>query len=230
MTAQPRQSKVDRERILANLPSGVHRVQVVDASGKQVYKRPDDVDLNTDEIILTNDGTPIVMRGKPGRKPKSAPLAPISPQIGEVTRAREEHIEADCLRQEAAKDAEGDGVINQLLIAMAEEAAAVAFERGEAARHGHDTANLSAKRARILKGMADTWLKRKHAIEGGLIDVESPAFNALFGFILETFKEALNGAGTRPEHIETVFAKLVSALSEESWKQEARARMKDKIL
>ena len=45
MSAPKRQSKEDREYILANLPGGVRRVQVIEPSGKQTYKRPDDVDV-----------------------------------------------------------------------------------------------------------------------------------------------------------------------------------------
>ena len=228
MAAKSRQSRADREYILDALPTGVRRVQVIDGSGKQVYKRPDEVDLMADEIVLSNDGSPIVMRGKPGRKPKSQ-LVPVTPQIGEVSRARSEHIDHDPLRKEAQRDAEGDGVINRLILAMAEEAAAIEFEREEAGRHGQDTTNYSAKRARILKGMADTWLKRKQAMDGGIVDLESPAFQGLFSFILETFKEAMSDAGSRPEYMETVFTKLVAVLGEEPWKQEAKARMRDKI-
>ena len=77
--------------------------------------------------------------------------------------------------------------------------------------------------------MADTWLKRKQQTEGGLVDLDSPAFGALFAFLLETFKEAMSGAGTRSEHIETIFAKLVAQLGDDAWREEAKVRMKDKI-
>jgi hypothetical protein len=224
----PRQTKEDREYILANLPGGVRRVQVIEPSGKQVYKRPDDVDTTLDQIMLASDGTPICMRGKPGRKKKPA-LKPVTPQIAEVEQAREEHLAQDHLRREARADAESDNVLNGILAAMADEAAAIEFERAEAARHGQDTANHSSKRARVLKAMADTWLKRKQQMEGGLVDLDSPAFAALFAFLLETFKEAMAGAGTRHEHIETIFAKLVSQLGDEAWREEAKTRMKDKI-
>lgn len=222
------QTKADREYIIENLPQGVRRVQVVDVTGKQSYKRPEDVDLDYDQIMLAADGTPIVMRGKPGRKPKK-PLKPVTPQIAKVDEARSDHISGSPLLREAQKDAEGDGVLNAIISAMAEEAAAIEFERGEAARHGQDTTAHSAKRARVLKGMADTWLKRKQQIEGGMIDMESPTFQALFSMILETFKGSMLDAGARPEFVETTFAKLVSTLSDEGWKQDARARMKDTL-
>jgi hypothetical protein len=228
MTAPKRQTKEDREYILANLPDGVRRVQVIEPSGKQTYKRPDDVDVVRDQIMIASDGTPICMRGKPGRKPK-AQLNPVTPQIAEVEQARQAHISQDPLRNVARKDAESDDVLNSIIAAMADEAAAIEFERSEAARHGQDTANHSSKRARVLKGMADTWLKRKQQIDGGIIDMDSPAFSVLFAMILETFKGAMRDTGTRPEHIETIFVKLVAELGEDSWREEAKARMKDKI-
>ena len=220
-----RQTEEDRSYILANLPDGVRRVQVIDANGKQVYKKPDEVNPAVDEIVLNSDGAPIVMRGKPGRKAKST-LQAVTPQIEEVEQARVEHMSLDPLRRAANRNAESDDVFNALIAAMADEAASVEFDKTEVARHGGDTATLSAKRARILKGIADTWLKRKQQVSGGIIDLDSPAFKALFGMILEMFKSAMLEAGSRPEYIETVFAKLVVSLSQESWKQEAKARMK----
>ncbi len=227
MAAQPQQTKEEREHILDNLPEGTQRIQVIDPSGKQVYKKPREVDVAADEIVLSSDGTPIVMRGKPGRRPKN--LNPVTPQIGEIAQARREHISDDPLRRESFKDAEGDGVINALILAMAEEAAAIEFEREEAGRHGQDTSAYSAKRARVLKAMADTWLKRKTSLSGGIIDIDSPAFKALFGFLLETFKDAMVETGVRPEHIETIFSKLVDSLDGHTWRQEAKTRMKDKL-
>ena len=230
MSAVSRQTKADREAILASLPEGVRRVQVIDPSGKQVYKKPDEVHVDLDEIVLGNDGHPIVMKGRPGRKPKNhQALKPLTPQIEAVVEARIEHLSKDPLRRAARKDAEGDEVIGALITAMAEEAALIQFEREEAARHGQDTSSLSSKRARVLKGMADTWLKRKQQIAGGVIDLDAPAFKALFGLILETFKESMVATGARPEQIETIFTKLVAALSEEGWKQDAYVRMKDAL-
>jgi hypothetical protein len=228
MSAQLRQTQQDREYILSNLPDGVRRVQVLDHTGKQAYKRPEDIDVLRDEIVLSSDGTPVVMRGRPGRKPKTQ-LVATTPQIAEVAKARSEHIEHDPLRREAKKDSDGDAVIGQVIVAMAEEAAAIEFERDEAARHGLDTSNHSTKRARILKGMADTWIKRKQILEGGMVDLESPAFGVLFSYLLETFKEVLADAGVRSEQIETTFSGLVTVLGEEAWKEEAKARMKDKL-
>tara|TARA_Y100000310_G_scaffold334397_1_gene414084 strand:- start:369 stop:1052 length:684 start_codon:yes stop_codon:yes gene_type:complete len=224
--ARARQTKEDRERILAAIPDGTKRVQVIGTDGRTQYKRPDDILLDSDEIVLSSDGTPVVMRGRPGRKPR-VQLQPVSSNVAEVAEARVAHIENAPLLKATKKDAEGDGVLHALLVGMAEESAAIEFERQEAERHGRDTSNISAKRARVLKGMADTWLKRKEKLDGGLVDLDSPAFEKLFGFVLETVRGALEDTSIRPEQIETVFNKLGKRL-DTGWKADAKARMQDK--
>jgi hypothetical protein len=196
-------------------------------NGKQHYKRPEEINVEIDEVVLSSDGSPVVMRGQPGRKPKSR-LKPVSPLAAEIDEARNSHIEDSHLRKEADKDSEGEELFNQIIAAMAEEAAALEFEREEAARHGVDTSVLSVKRSRVLKGMADSILKRK-SLTGGIIDLDAPAFKALFTLLLESFKESMDGAGCRSEQVESVFASLIRTLSDDSWRQEAKSRMKEKV-
>ena len=222
-SAKKGQTREDRRRIIANLPPETKRVQVIGADGRTQYKRPDEVSIDNDEIILAADGTPVIMRGRPGRRPKVA-LQPVTQNVAEVVEARGEHVDGDPLLTAARSNPESDEVLNSIIVAMAEESAAVEFERMEAERHGAPTSNISAKRARILKGMADTYLKRRDKLDGE-IDLESKTFEVLFGFILETFKDTMTDTGMRGEHIETVFSKLGKAL-DDSWKAEARARMK----
>ena len=226
--SKPRQTRDDRAYIIQNLPEGTRRVQVMSSQGKQQYKRPDDVDLDNDEIMLAGDGTPVVMRGKPGRR-KKTDLKPLTPQISEVVRAKGEHLDNDDLTRELRENAEGDGVLNNVLAGLAQEAASIEFERLEAERCGQDTVNISAKRARILKSMADTVLKKKALTSGNIIDLDSPAFRVLFGIILETFKGSLKEAGARSELVETTFQHLVKAL-DDGWKEDAKTKMRDKLL
>ncbi len=226
MSVSATQSVEDRRRILKDLPEGTRRVQVL-RHGKQHYKKPEEIDVEIDEVVLSSDGSPVVMKGRPGRKPKSR-LQPISPMAAEIDEARTSHIEDSTLRKEADKDSEGEELFNQIISSMAEEAAALEFEREEAARHGLDTSGLSVKRSRVLKAMADSMLKRK-SLTGGIIDLDSPAFQALFTLLLESFKESMDGAGCRSEQVEAVFASLIRALADESWKQEAKSRMKEKL-
>lgn len=225
MTVQAVQSQSDKNRLLSSLPPGTHRVQVLQADGKTKFKRPDEVAVQ-DQILLNSQGDPVVMMGRPGRKAKVV-LDPVTPDVGEVMQAREGHLADDELVVAANTDPESDAVIDNVIQAMAEEAAALEFERKEAERKGNDTSAISSKRARVLKAMADTWMKRKERLQQGHIDLDSSAFETLMGFVLETVRASMEDAGMRPEQTETVFTKLGKRL-EKGWKEEAKARMKEK--
>jgi hypothetical protein len=226
MSAAPAiQTREDREQILNTLPTDTRRVQVRGSDSKTVYKRPGDIDLDVDEVLLSNSGKPIVMRGKPGRKVTR--LTPVSNNVEEVMEARADHLQEDHLLSATLTASESEEVMDTLLASLAQEAASIAFEKAEAERHGHDTSHLAVKRARVLKMTADTWLKRRDKNLGGTIDLDSPAFEALFAFILETIREAMGEAGLRQEHVETVFAKVSKRLAD-TWKEEAKARMREK--
>ncbi len=223
-------TRSQKEHLLRNLPNGTIRVQTTDASGKQTYKTPDEIDLDKDTISLAADGTPIVMRGKPGRPSgKVSPLSPITPQIAQVSAVRVDHMEFSPITREIAKNPEGEDAFNTILKGLSDEAASIEFDRLEAQRNGQEASDLATKRARVLKSIADLMLSRKKASDGGVIDLESPVFHALFKVILQSFREAMEEAGTRPEHLETIFAKLVVKLADPAWKEDARHKMKGKI-
>ena len=224
-----RQTKSDREYILQNLPEEAIRIQIVNSQGRQEWKRPEEVDLDLDEIVLNSSGSPVMMRGKPGRKPK-ARLKPLTPQLEELAVARMDHVETDSIVRDARRDPSSDSVLDNVIKAMAEEAATLEFERLESERLGVDLTINSLKRARVLKSMADTLIKRKSVLQGGLIDMDSPVFQALFGAILETFKLAMGHAGCRKEQIEITFSSLVRELESDLWKEEAKRRMRDKAV
>ena len=225
MSAQPAsQTKADREFILENLPDGAHRVQVTNSQGSLEYKRPEEVDVNADEIMLNSRGEPILMMGKPGRKKK--PLAPVTPQLAALEQAREDHLETNALISNVKKEANGDDALDEIILGLSQEAAVLEFDRLEAQRHGTDGSALAVKRARVLRSMGDLILKRRSLIKGGAVNMDSEEFKALFMFILETFREAMEDSGSRPELIETTFTKLTGNL-DDSWYQEAKGRMRD---
>ena len=204
-------------------------MKVITDQGEEKYKRPDDVDVNLDEICIASDGTPVTMKGSPGRPKKNSGLKPVTPQIAQVEAQRDEHLQLEAVSVEVGKDPDSEDVFKALMSGMAAEAASIEFDRMEAQRNGENATNHAAKRARILKAMADLHLKRKQQQEGGMIDLEGPPFQAIFALILETFRDVLEAAGTRPEHVDTVFAKLVSELGDDTWKEEAKSRMKEKM-
>jgi hypothetical protein len=215
--------------MLANLPGGTRRVQVTLPNGQKQYKRPEEVDLVQDEIILTKGGLPVIMRGKPGRKKQGTGLQPATPNIAEVVEAREEHLETSNLIRLLKLDPESDASIDAVILGLTEEATILEFERLEAQRLGKDGTGIAMKRSRVLKAISDVQLKRKSLTEGGVIDLDAPTFAALFQFILETFKGAMKSAGVRPEAVEQTFTSLVATLREDNWRSEAKAKMKDKV-
>lgn len=222
---QVQQTQSDKQRLLRSLPQGTNRVQVLTAQGKTRFKKPDEVGP-TDQIMINSAGAPVVMMGKPGRKAK-VDLAPLNENIGEVMEARSEHVETHQLVEAVQDNSESDAVIEHILASMAAEAAALEFERMEGERHGRDTSNISSKRARVLKGMADVWLKRKERLQAGVIDMDTPAFATLFAYTMQTVRSSMEDAGLRPEHIETVFTKLSKRLGD-GWKEEAKVKMRAK--
>lgn len=193
---------------------------------KQMWKEVADIDVLNDEIPLSLNGAPITMKGNPGR-PQKVVLAPLSPQIAEVASARESHIHSSQISNLTTRDPEGDGTFNAILSAMAAEADNVEFDRLEAQRHGHETSSLAIRRARILKSMADLILQKKKSADNTIIDLDSPNFEKVFEFTLQTFKEAMVSAGCRKEIVETVFTNLGRTLNND-WKEDAKNKMRGK--
>jgi len=214
-----------RDTLLAKVPDGAKRIQVKTEMGHIKYK--DIADLaDSDDIQVDKSGKPIVMMQKPGRK-KDVTLDPATPEVAEKMRRKNEVIDTDAILEVARENPESPDVLQQVVLALGEEAASIGFERQEAERQGQESSLISNRRIQALKSLADIWLKRKEQIASRGVDMESPAFKALFSFIMNTFKEAMNSSGMPDEMIETVFAKLASILNDEGWEAEAKQRMKN---
>lgn len=218
----------ERAQLLAMLPQGIARVRVTSAEGKQCYKAVPDI-LDTDTVDFTTAGKPIVMKANPGRRQGSTnkpTLPPVSKQAEEVSQAKDNHEALSDLVAVTRQNSEADAVFHTLMNGLAVEITSLEFERREAERKGEDTSNISAKRVRAIKTMTDAWLKKREKVDSGTIDMEGVAFKALFSFMLETVRGAMGDSGMRPEHIETVFAKLSKRLAD-GWAEDAKARMRE---
>ena len=218
----------ERAQLLAMLPQGIARVRVTSAEGKQCYKAVPDI-LDTDTVDLTAAGKPIVMRTNPGRPHGSTTkpaLPPVSKQVEEVSQAKDTHEALSDLVVVTRQNSEADAVFHTLMNGLAVEITSLEFERREAERKGEDTSNISAKRVRAIKTMTDAWLKKREKVDSGTIDMDGVAFKTLFSFMLETVRGAMGDSGMRPEHIETVFAKLSKRLAD-GWAEDAKARMRE---
>lgn len=216
--------KVMRDKLLAKVPDGATRIQVKTEFGKIKYK--DIADLADKDVIQTKkDGVPIVMMTKPGRK-KDVSLEPVTPEVAEMIRRKNETIEDDTILEVARENPESPDVLQQIVLALGEEAASIGFERREAERKGDETSLISNRRIQALKAIGDTWLKRKEQITARGVDMDTPAFKELFKFIMNTFRGAMEDSGLQDEMVETVFAKLANSLGDEGWEAEAKRRMK----
>ena len=163
------------------------------------------------------------MQGSPGR-PTKIELAPINDVVGEVMKQRKAALLDDDLLEVVKSNPESAAVLDFVMVGIAEEAAALGFERNEMERRGQPTSQVSVRRIGALKAIGDSWLKRKDQIASNGVDMDSPAFKRLFTYIMETFKDTLAAAGERPEMIETVFAGLSKKLDSD-WQREAVKRM-----
>ena len=206
------------------IPAGASRIKVIDTEGKIRWREPVGV-KDDDRVQLNKEKKPYAMWNQPGRRSK--------PEIGSdeyitenVTRKRQT-LHQDAIRSMARRDPESPDVLQEVMVAISEEAAALKFEREQAEVRGDKASvSISLKRVQALKAIGDTWLKRKEMMSSGDIDLDSPQFEKLLTYIFETFGLSLEKSGVRGELGEAIFSNLAKALSEKSWKAEARRRMK----
>lgn len=207
-------------------PEGALRVRVADEKGKVCWRRIDEVRA-TDAINLTTQGQPQWMFnpvGRPRQKNLAEVAPPVNQLVGDLLLIKQANLRSDPVILAAEATPESAEVLNQVLLAIAEEAASIRFERQEAERNGEETSSLSMRRVMALKAIGDTWIKRKEQIQHAAVDMDSAAFQELFKFISETFSRAMTAAGVRQELIDAVFSQFSKMLDDE-WKREANTRM-----
>jgi len=211
------------------IPPTAQRVKVLDEKGQIRLRKIEDL-RDTDTLSLNDTGLPVFVEGQIGKPPATKKtddaMPPASPIIGDILRIKQGMLRNDPLIQAAETAPESAEVLNQVLLGISEEVASLRFERMEAERNGEDTSQLSMRRVQGLKAMADTWIKRKEQIQHRGIDLESPAFRAVFEFISETFTRAMQNAGVRQELCDSVTAQF-SKLLDDAWMTEAKSRMKE---
>ena len=220
-----KQSRDEKKALVAMCPEDAQRIKVKDEFGKDRYREIEDI-RDTDFIVTDKSGSPITMKGKPGRKfsPREAPIA--NENVANAIRRKDASRDNDVILAVTKENPESPDVLRGVMSELAEEAASLRFEREEAERNGADTSNLSVRRARVLQAVGDTWLKRKAQLSSDSMDLDGPEFEAVFGFMIETFKKAMLDCNSRPEMIETIIAKFASMLDEE-WKSEAKKRVRE---
>lgn len=222
--------------ILKDAPPDAKRVRVIDGAGKERY-RSLPADLVADEkyhlrdddtIALKNNGVPIyTTAGIPGTKKKPR-RAPKDEHVAVIVKDKAKHMKGDPLLKAVNSNPESQEVLHATIRAVATECASLEFERIEAERKGENTAMISNRRISALSKIGDTWLKRMDQIMSKGFDLDSNAFQAVFGFIVETFRESMVEAGVSQDLVKLVFTKAGHKIDSNSWQSEARLRMKTK--
>lgn len=220
-----------RQEVLDLIPSDAVRVKVIDEKGQERWRDVEndfDAILETDEIVLMS-GRPHTMSARPGRRKKQpAPKPPpaVTQTVAQLVAAKQAFLDGDALLGQLETGIEAEDVLHLVMQGFAQEAASLAFERTEAERNGKETSQLSIRRINALKALGETWIKRKEQLSGKIIDLESPAFRKLFEFMLECFRESMHRGGISRDQAETVFVSLSERMTEETWEEEARKRMR----
>jgi len=220
-----------RDQILALIPDDATRLKVHDEKGHERWRditENYDAVLPTDEIIVLS-GKPVTMKGTPGRRRKApAPKAPapVNQTVAALQHAKADFLRSDPLLQLLTEGVDSEDILHEVMRGFAQEAGSLLFERQEAERNGKETSQLSIRRINALKALGETWIKRKEQLSGKMIDLESTAFEKLFAFMLETFRETMLQGNVPRDQAETVFARLSDRMDDETWELEARNRMK----
>lgn len=222
---QNSQPQSERDRLIALIPEDAVRIQVEAPNGKTKWR--DIGDIRPTDKIAVNPKTngPFCMNSKPGRR-KVASLPHVSPQAEAISTKRRHHMTRDGLLRAITENPNDVLVLDQVMVGLAEEAATIDFEKTEAERAGKEVSKLAVNRIKALRVIGDTWLNRKDKLQQQEIDLASNTFKLLFGFITETFRDAMKEAGMRDEQIDTVFNQ-VSRRMRNGWEAEARNRMKN---
>lgn len=220
----------------SSLPVGTTDIQVREENGNIRWKSTDKV-LETDAVCFKN-GKPQVKRGKVGRPRKFPMIVPpagvplgqgqlIAPASIAATDHKRRAVTNDKVFRQIVAEPYDDGLIPLLMRELAEEAAALKFERVRADVTGKDVIALSMRRVDTLQRLIDTWFKRRDQMATKAIDMKGPVFRRLFGYLVGTFRECMEDAGVA----ESVVANVQLALSQRiqkdpTWEDGAKEAMK----
>lgn len=214
------------------IPKGATRVQVTDEVGKLVWRKPSDL-RDTDTIKFNpNTGEPYVMYGSPGVStpqsagtPSTATTTTSNAVISAIKSRKKDVLDKDEVVSVAKSTPESADILTKVIAGIAEESASLYFERLEAERKGESTSQISMRRVQALKAVGDTWLKKKEVLASTGVDLDSPAFKIIFTHIAETFRQACDIAGVRPEMSESVFAEFGRLVDDQDWVADAKAKL-----
>lgn len=218
------QSPEEKRQILAGLSKEVQRINVKDETGKTKWRLLSDLQ-DKDTIIFKGDGTPNVQRGEPGRRPQKkvhVDIKPANAVVEELGRQREKFLSNDPLRRTIEEDFESVNVLRNVMLKLAESAASIEFEIGEAVRLGQPVSQLARRHSIILTSLRDASVKRiEQKLKNQEIDIESPAFRSVFLLVVETLRDAMVKSGVDAEMVSLVLSEFANEVETEEWRNKA---------
>lgn len=204
----------------------------VGALPKFLRNQPNPVPMALAELtsVAVVTPTPIQSLGSAAILDEPNSIIPEDPEVEKVEQVRQTRRKRhgrNAVLREVKRNPSADSVFDVLMHSLAEEAEMLEFERDKVLQLGQPSGHLTEQRLRVMKMMTDAWLKRRSKSNGSGVDLDSPAFAAVFAFLLETLRASMEDAGMRQEFIETVFAKVSKRLNDD-WKNEAMIRIREK--
>ncbi len=176
------------------------------SDGKSPSPHENSIPLPLHLAPRTADGESLVVRRRPGRPRKvvAAPKIDADEQayLDAVCRARADHIEADTVVGAVARK-RADTILDEVIVALAREAAGLKWEREQAERQGRDAAMTSSRRIDALHKAALTILGR-HRLGMATIDPRSQAMGKVIAFFVQYVEDALRTTLPAPRANELV--------------------------
>lgn len=220
------------EEIAGLIPANAKRVKVQDIDGQEKWRDPAKFEVG-DKIIIEN-GEPRSMFRVPGRKSKQEEVEEILPQATteeakKRAQLKREFLERDELIQLAKENPDDEKVLSFILEGLAEESASLSFERAQKESRNQETSQISLRRVNSLKAMAEIYLKKKEQASSRIIDLKSPEFAILFGYLVSTFKECMTNASIDDDAINVVMDNFMTEVRQDSWAALAVRKMKGEV-
>jgi len=163
-----------------------------------------------------NDLTVKRGRGRP-RKVERMPTTTDLEYHAEMMVEKDKFVKEDPLVGAVAGRAEPIEVLRLVKAQIAEECAALHFQRLENEKRGRDTAQVSTRRIESLKKIADIEFEMRK-LGADSVDLKSERFQRVFLFLIQILKETAEQT-LPPEQIEVFFNRLESAL--QGWEEKA---------
>lgn len=160
-------------------------------------------------------------------RPRKIKLLPKNPEIAQIRKEKERHLEKDELLQKLANNPNSLDVLDLLMFELAKEASSLHFERGEAERKGADTSVLSSKKVTALKSVADIYFRKRDAVLDQAFDFKSKRFEKFIEWMLmKVVMKAAQKAGMSSEQISIMFDQIAQKFEEDKWDEEAMSYVK----